>query len=209
MPKIKSIDLENYPRRDHFLFFKEMAYPYVGLTAEVELTAWLAGVKERGQPFFLSFLYEVASAANAIPELRLRIKDGEIVECESCATSHTVMKPDGTWCFCRLCYDRPFAEFLTYALQTQAETEKAGNIEEDAEEALSLFFISSLPWLSYTALVQAVPSPADSNPRISWGKYFTREGKRYIPVSLLCHHALVDGLHIAKFYENLQNRLNG
>ena len=44
-----------------------------------------------------------------------------------------------------------------------------------------LLFISTTPWLTYTALVQPVPIPADSNPRITWGKYFTQEGKTLVP----------------------------
>lgn len=77
----------------------------------------------------------------------------------------------------------------------------------DGEEPLSLLFISSLPWLSYTSLVQPVPIPADSNPRITWGKYFEQEGKILIPVSILCHHALVDGIHLSQFYDHLKERL--
>ena len=60
---------------------------------------------------------------------------------------------------------------------------------------------------SYTALVQPVPSPADSNPRISWGKYFTQEGRTLLPVSVLCHHALVDGIHLSAFYQNLDEEI--
>ena len=65
------------------------------------------------------------------------------------------------------------------------------------------FFISTLPWFSYTFLIQPVPHPADSNPRLTWGKYFVQEGKILLPVSVLCNHALVDGSHIAAFYEAL------
>ena len=37
------------------------------------------------------------------------------------------------------------------------------------------------------------PVPADSNPRITWGKY-AQEGERVtMPVSLLANHALVVG----------------
>ena len=68
-------------------------------------------------------------------------------------------------------------------------------------------FISSLPWVSYTALVQPVPQPADSHPRISWGKYFLQAGRTLLPVSILCHHALVDGLHLAAFYQALDREL--
>ncbi len=58
-----------------------------------------------------------------------------------------------------------------------------------------------------TALVQPAPFPADSNPRITWGKYFCQEGRTLLPVTLLAHHALVDGIHIARFYETLDREL--
>ena len=70
-----------------------------------------------------------------------------------------------------------------------------------------LLFVSCVPWLSYTALVQPTPVPADSNPRITWGKY-DRQGERILlPVSLLANHALVDGIHIARFYQALEREL--
>ena len=70
-----------------------------------------------------------------------------------------------------------------------------------------LLFLSTLPWLSYTALVQPVPVPADSNPRITWGRYFEQGGRTLLPVTVLCHHALVDGVHIARFFRELEDRL--
>ncbi len=66
---------------------------------------------------------------------------------------------------------------------------------------------NALPWLSYTSLIQPVPMPADSHPRITWGKYFVQEGRTLLPVSVLCHHALVDGIHIAAFYEKLEEEI--
>ena len=58
-----------------------------------------------------------------------------------------------------------------------------------------------------TTNAQPVPQPADSNPRITWGRYFTREQRTLLPVSLLCHHALVDGIHIAAFYRELDKQI--
>ena len=44
----------------------------------------------------------------------------------------------------------------------------------------------------------------ESNPRITWGKYVTKPtGETFMPVSVLAHHALVDGIQIARFYQNL------
>lgn len=72
---------------------------------------------------------------------------------------------------------------------------------------LSLFFVSSVHWVSYEAILQPTPSPADTNPRITWGRYRWEGERVLLPVSLLCHHALVDGLHMARFYQNLEKEL--
>ena len=50
-------------------------------------------------------------------------------------------------------------------------------------------------------------NPDDSNPRISWGKYVTVNGRTTLPVSLFVNHALADGLHISRFYQKLEEEL--
>ncbi|MBQ4580828.1 MAG: hypothetical protein IJA83_09245 [Clostridia bacterium] len=65
-----------------------------------------------------------------------------------------------------------------------------------------MYFISTLPWLHYTQLIQPVNCGEESNPRITWGKYQAdASGRMMMPLSVLVHHALADGLHIARFYE--------
>lgn len=204
---VREIELENYPRREHFKYFNSLAYPYVGITVSVDITDWLKKIKERKQPFFLSFLYCVVNAANAVPEMRHRISGERILEFSTCQASYTVALEDRTYAYCAVDCNMPLADFLPYAVEKQEEVKKHPSLEE-SEDAISQFFISSIPWLSYTAIVQPVPSPADSNPRITWGKYFEQNGRVLIPVSLLCHHALVDGIHMAQFYQELEQWLN-
>ena len=201
------IDLEHSPRRAHFTYFNSLAYPYVGLTVNVDITGCLARTKREGLPFFLTVCWCAAQAANRVPEFRQRIVDGGIIEFERCRVSHTVALEDGTFCFCVL-EDAPgFADYLREGRAAQAEAKRRSSIQEDPAEALDKLFVTSLPWISYTALVQPVPSPADSNPRISWGRYFVQEGRTLLPVSVLCHHALVDGIHLSAFYQNLDEEI--
>lgn len=207
IPGAHKIDLSCDPRRDHFAYFSTMAYPYVGLTAQVDISP-IVGFRQRtGAPFFLTLLYCVGRAANSVPQLRQRIVEGEIWEFDACLSSFTVAKPDETYAYCPVRTDLPFDVYLTQARAQQKAAQEGGNIEESPEEALSCYFISSLPWMGYTALVQPVPSPADSNPRITWGKAEMQDGRLKLPLSLLCHHALVDGLHIARFYQALDREL--
>lgn len=201
------IDMERFPRREHFAYFSSLAYPYVGTTANVDITDILQKIKREKLPFFLTVCFCAARAANSVPELRQRIRDGRIVEYDRCRVSHTVALEDGTFCYCTLEDEPDLYAYLDAGRRAQEAAKRQASIEEDPEETLEKFFVSSLPWLSYTALVQPVPSPADSNPRITFGKYFPQEGRILLPVSLLCNHALVDGRHIAAFYQAMEQEL--
>lgn len=203
----RTLDLSSYPRKDHFEYFNSLSYPYVGLTVNIEITNFIHKIKEHNLPFFLSFCYCAAQAANQLPEFRQRIVNNEIIEFDWCQTSHTVALEDGTYCYCTLDCHKPFVEYLPYAIQKQEYAKLSKTTTDSSEEVDELIFISTLPWLSYTAFIQPVPMPADSNPRITWGKYFEQNSTLWIPVSVLCNHALVDGLHISQFYQALEQQL--
>ena len=198
----KEIDMAAYKRRAHFDYFRSMAYPYAGVTVEVDISRLTPTLKAHGLPFFLPVLYCVTRAANSVPQFRQRIRGEGIIEYEYSESSYTVALPDETYCYCVPNTRLPFYDFLAYTREAQRRAVEEPSIEEQ-DEADSLLFISSVPWISQTSVIQPVPSPADSNPRITWGKYFERCGNVYLPVSVLCHHALVDGLHIARFYDAL------
>ena len=202
----KCVDMDAYKRKEHFEYFNSLAYPYVGVTVNVDITELKEAVSRKRLPFFLTVCYCVGRAANEVPEFRQRIQEGQIVEFGHCRTSHTVALDDGTYCYCNLESNKPFRDYITYAVREQEKAKEEATIHED--DNLDMIFISTVPWISYTSLIQPVPMPADSNPRITWGKYFRQEGRVLLPVSVLCHHALVDGLHIAMFYELLEKEIS-
>lgn len=206
--KYRYLDINTYKRRKHFEYFSYMAYPYVSVTVNIDITEFLSVIQERKLPFFLSFCYCIAKAANGVPEFRQRILENQIIEYTKCCTSHTVSLKDGTYCYCTLDCDKPFREYLIYAAQEQENAKQERSVEDKQEDLNELIFISTLPWFSYTALSNPVPIPADSNPRITWGKYSKEEFKTVIPVTVQCNHALVDGLHISEFLDALEKELD-
>ena len=145
-------------------------------------------------------------AANSVPEFRRRIHGDGIIEYDWCHGSHTVALPDETYCYCTLDCRMPFDEYLPRAAEAWERAKAASSIE-DGEDADSLLFFSSIPWMSFTSVIQPTPSPADSNPRITWGKYFRQDDKVLLPLAVLCNHALVDGLHVSQFYSALDREL--
>ena len=201
---MKIIDLETFPRRSHYEFFKSYAYPYMGMTANVDVTNLYDTAKEMGGSPFLAFLWAAATAANSVPELRQRIVTDLIGEYGHCDTAHPVALTDGTFVNCRTDCRRSFADFQTYGRQCQEEAKTRHGCVPPGEDETSLIFVSITHWITFTQGLQPTPHPADSNVRIVFGKFFDQNGRKMIPVNIQCNHALVDGLHVGQFFRKFQ-----
>ena len=202
------IDMTKDPRGGQFEYFRTMSDPWAGITVPVDITDLLDSL--HGRPFFLSYLYVVMRAANAVPELRRRLlSDGQVVEYDHCDPSYTVMKPDGTgvYVYCLLEDDlSSYEKFVAEGKRRQRETLERGTLTEDGD-VLSHFFVSCVPWLYYTQIKEPAGGADDSNPRFAWGKCREENGRTMLPMSLFINHALCDGWHVAQFYQNLEREL--
>lgn len=212
------IDMDTYIRREHFEHFLTMEDPFVELTVQLDITDWIQVVKEQQNPFFLSFLYQVGRAANSIRELRQRIRDDGIIEYETCDCSFTVALEDGTYRYANVGTELPFLQYVAVAQEKQSKAKKEEHLVEEGDPE-SCFFISCLPWCTYSALRLPAPDNRFSVPSITWGKYYQEqklviENKQIqvderimIPVTLQVNHALVDGIHMSKFFSKLESNL--
>lgn len=89
----------------------------------------------------------------------------------------------------------------------RSRTRKTLALEDAAAD--DIVYHSTLPWLRFTAFANALPGKDDSIPRVVFGKC-TREGSAAMkmPVAVEVHHALVDGVDVAKFIERFQSELD-
>ena len=118
----KIIDMSQSPRAGQFAYFSAMADPWAGATVMVDITDFLSAIREKGLPFFLSFLFAVTRAGNAVPELRRRLlPDGTVVEYDLCQPSYTAMKPDGVYVSCTVEGDLPYEAFVALGQRRQRE----------------------------------------------------------------------------------------
>lgn len=203
----KKIDMETYPRRDHFDYFRSLQNPHVGVTVDVDVTDLVRFCRDNGYSLYLSFMHAAALAADGVEQFRQRIRDGGIVEYSECGTSHTESTGDGRYCYCTLYHHMPFGEYIEYAENERKLCREQKSIEED-ENVEAMYFITSLPWLHYSDLSQPTGGRDDSNPRMSWGKYEEDfRGRLMLPVTVLCNHAVVDGINVAEFYQKLDEEI--
>ena len=204
------LDIENWPRKEHFHFFRKFEEPFFGAVVQIDCTSAYQNAKDSGNSFFLYYLHKTLIAVNAIANFRYRVEDDKIVIHNRIDGSATISREDGSFGFSLIEYDPDFEIFSNNAL---AEIERVKstpglftrNFDED-----NLIHFSSIPWVDFTSLSHARSFAfADSCPKISFGKMtVSSAGKRSMPMSVHVHHALMDGLHVGQFVDCFQNEMN-
>ena len=205
---MKKIDLTTWHRTSHFNYYKDFDMPHFSITSNVEITKLYQMVKRENLSFFACLLYYVMKTVNAIPELRYRIRNGEVYLHETVQPSYTVLANEDLFRFVTTEYNDDFYKFIQ-AVDEDIDQAKLGKGLSDEPEKDDLVYISAIPWVTFTNLSHPFDTKhPDSFPRISWGKFFKENDKVFIPISLSMHHALCDGIHVGKFYQLLFNTIN-
>jgi chloramphenicol O-acetyltransferase type A len=204
---MRKIDMQTWSRREHFEFFSTFNHPHFNMCANVELTRFYPYVKEQGFSLSAAIIYVISRAANAIPEFRYRIRDGEIIEHENVSPSVTILLENDLFSFCTIDYSQDFGEFASRAARL-IKAVKENPTLKDPPGRDDLLYMTAIPWVSFTSFSHPMKlHPADSFPRFAWGKLFEEGERRKMPLSVQGHHALMDGIHLAKFYGIVQEYL--
>jgi chloramphenicol O-acetyltransferase type A len=209
---MRIIDLATWPRRRHFALFHGFDNPHFGLCANVDITRARAELKERGLPVTPALIYLLARAANAIPEFRHRIRgagaDAQVVEHEWAHPSPTVLPEDGLFSFCTIPFHPDPARFLPDAQARLQDAVRQPSLE-DVPGADDLLYMTCIPWISFTGVQHPMHlRPVDSIPRIAWGRFFEEGGRLKMPLAVQGHHALMDGVHLGRYYALAQELLD-
>lgn len=205
---MQKIDLQNWPRLHHFEFFKMFNHPHFNMCANIDLTKFYPYIKRQKFSFTIAIVYVISKAANAVPEFRFRIWGEEIVDHEIVSPSLTILLDNDLFTFCPIDYDRDFNTFAERAVRSIAAVKIQPSLQ-DPPGRDDLLFMTAIPWVSFTSFTHPMRlHPSDSIPRFAWGKFF-EEGKRIkMPLSVQGHHAIMDGIHMGKFYGFLQDILD-
>lgn len=203
----KTLAIEQWNRKEHFHFFKTFEEPFFGITLEVDSdTAWHY-CQKRQLSFFLYCLYQALQAANQVESFRYRISGDDVYIYDMVHASPTIDRDNGTFGFAYMNYYPSFDEFA-FEAQQEIQRVKQSTGLEPAINSENVIHFSSLPWISFKGLSHARSFRfADSCPKISFGKIFDERGKKFLPVSIHVHHALMDGYHVAQWVDRFQEGL--
>lgn len=205
---MRYVDMQTWSRRKHFKFFRTFNHPHFSMCVNVDVTAFYPFVKRNGFSLTVSMVYLIARASNAIPEFRQRIRDDQVVEHEIVNPGFSILIDSDLFTFCDVEYAEDFSEFAKRAAQRIAEVKAQPDLDGSPTKD-DVLYMSPIPWVSFTSFAHPMQlHPADSIPRFAWGKYFKESDTLKMPLSVQGHHAVMDGIHMGRFYETVQDYLH-
>src|SRR5918992_16560 len=107
------VHLGSWKRRDHYLWFRKYERPFFSVTVDLDVTrTWNASRRRGAPPFFLTSLFLMLNAANAVEAFRLRLRSRGVWRHDRIAVGPTILRTDETFGFARLETARTLTEFV-------------------------------------------------------------------------------------------------
>lgn len=201
------IDLENWERTEHFNFFQSMKSCQYGVTVQQDVSPlWsfrkAANREGRGLRFSDMLYYFATRAANAVPELRTRLVDGNPVIFDVIHPAFTYI-PKGRNLHANVlaCYDEVYSNTERNIQSARDNSDAAPTLTPAGGDKQNLLYFSITTGVPFTSASNPWGDcQVDSVPRILFGQMTeTETGKMILPISIELLHSLADGKHLAQF----------
>ena len=178
MNRFTEIDLEHWPRREQFLYYRTFENQLFNITLEFHAGKLHRFAKARGESFFLRTLHAILRAVDATPQMRMRVlDDGRLVEYEHLAALSPILRPDREFTMALCEYAEHFSDFLPGAAGAVA-TAKQGNFDPAIRHRSDYLCASCLPSEAY-----ALPGPSVIAASLTAGESNTFARPAHTPVS--------------------------
>jgi chloramphenicol O-acetyltransferase type A len=203
------LDVVQWPRRAAFEFFRGYDNPYFNVCAPLDVGALVELCRAREDvSFSVASLYFALRVANECEPFRYRLSAGRVLVHDEIHAGTTTLVDGERLVFIYFDYHPDFATFRANADAARQAAAQPAEEMDAQDERTDLIHFSSLPWTAFTSISHARNwGREDSVPKITFGKYHRDRDAFRMPASVEVHHALMDGLHVGRFFERLQGYL--
>lgn len=200
------LDLERWPRRASFEYFRRYDKPFFNVCMRVDVAALKAALDGRSS-LIVACHWLALHLAREVEPFCWRIEGDRVRIHDAVHASTTVLQDDGAIGFARLAYTPRFADFAGPATAEIARLRQPQPFAPlDADTAVLHF--TTLPWLHFTSFSHARNwGREDSIPKIAFGRYDADGPHLWMPLSVEVHHGLMDGLHVGLYVQAFEAAL--
>ena len=202
------VDLERWPRRAAFEYFRGFDKPYFNVCTRLDVAALKAATDAAAASFSLACHFIALRLANRIEPFRYRLEGGRVRIHAVVHGSTTVLRDDESFGFAYFEHDERFARFAAQGAPALAAARARDVSFAPRVDDAALLHFTTLPWVHFSSFSHARNwGREDAVPKIAFGRIEADGERRWMPMSVEVHHAMMDGLHVGRFVEGFEAAL--
>ena len=201
------IDMDAWPRREHFAHYRRRVPCTYSMTVELDVTAFTTALRTSRRKSYMAQIWALATVVNRHDEFRMCLTaNDEPAVWPVVHPAFTVFNAERETFACVWTpYDPDFGMFHDRAAALLAEHSQATAFFPQGAPPPNTFDVSSLPWASFTGFNLNIADGWDHlAPIFTLGRYSERDGRVLLPLAVQAHHAAADGFHATRLVNELQ-----
>lgn len=207
MDEPTTIDVEAWPRREHFEHFWRSVPCTYSVTVELDATEFARALARSARKTYIAQVWALATVVNRHEEFRMCLSStGAPAVWDVVHPAFTVFNPDRETFGCVWTrYNDDFEAFHQTGAGLLAEYRHATSFFPQGELPPNTFDVSSVPWASFTGFTLNIDGGSEHlAPIFTLGRYVRREGRVMLPLAIQVHHAAADGFHVSRLVRELE-----
>ncbi|MBS6504110.1 MAG: chloramphenicol acetyltransferase [Clostridium sp.] len=207
--KYTKIDLNEWKRGKLFQNYIDNMRIVMSLTVDIDVTKLIKFTKNNDLKFYPVMMWIVSKVVNAHDEFKYGWdNNGNLIRWNFISPSYTEFhKEDENFTKLSTVYcDNIFEFYNQFMLDREKFKNKRAFVEN---QPLNFFDVSCLPWVKYNHFdVHVFDEGKFLAPVVTWGKYELEQEKYIMPLTMNIHHAVADGFHLSRFFNEVQELIN-
>ena len=203
------VNLNEWGRGSLFKFYIDKMRIVMSLTADVNVTNLRAYSKKNNLNFYPLMLWVVSKIINSHDEFKYSWDDaGNLIKWDFVSPSYIDFHAD----------DENFVKMVTeysddlfeFCSRVDKDRQRHKNVQAIlVNQPPNFFDVSCLPWIKYSHFdIHVFDEGKFLAPVITWGKFEEKDGKLIMPLTMNIHHAVADGFHLSRFFNEVQELMD-
>ncbi|MCL2108971.1 MAG: CatA-like O-acetyltransferase [Oscillospiraceae bacterium] len=200
------VSLENWKRGEIFKHFIDNLRCVINITADINIGSLRAFCKSENYRFYPTFIYIVTKVINSRDEFKMgHDEGGDLIIWDEVFPLYTVFDSESEMITRLVTPYAPDFQVFYEKIVSDMDRQKSNPGIQVSHKERNVFDVSCLPWLHYKSCdLHVFDSGKYLAPFITWGKFEAQNGEYKMPLTMQIHHAVADGFHISRFFEDVQ-----
>lgn len=204
------INLETWDRKEYFNHYFNQQTTF-SVTKEFDITLLKSMIKNKGYKLYPALIYIIVNIINQNKVFRTGINsEGNLGYWDKLNPLYTVFNKEtekfsNIWTESNVSFNSFYNSYKSDLLEYKDKNEMFPKkpIPENTVP------ISMIPWIDFSSFNLNIGNNSRFLlPIITMGKFYSKNNKIYLPVSLQVHHAVCDGYHASLFINEFQDIIN-